>query len=184
MSAAYHQYIREAVAQGCYFDFATNSFVSWTGRPRKTKKYGTQRYPSITLRLGITFPLHKFVAYLLYGEDAFKECIVVRHLDGDTLNLSKDNIVLGTYSENEMDKSKEARSRVGKIARAAQGRPNNAKLSEQDVVEIIEWYSWMRNKYPKKMPNGSVVAVAKWYGINRGTIDAIITKRNWKDINV
>tara|TARA_R100000656_G_scaffold63175_4_gene48592 strand:+ start:87 stop:563 length:477 start_codon:yes stop_codon:yes gene_type:complete len=70
----------------------------------------TDGYMKIGVRVldGISYTLrvHKFQAYLKFGEEMFKEGIVIRHLDGNPSNNSWKNIALGTQSENMMDRSK------------------------------------------------------------------------------
>ena len=48
--------------------------------------------------------LHRYIAYLKYGEELFKEGTQVRHLDGNPKNNNFNNILIGTASENMMDK--------------------------------------------------------------------------------
>lgn len=53
--------------------------------------------------------VHRLVAYLKYGDVIFEKGIVVRHINGDHKDNSWDNILIGTYSENMMDKPKNIR---------------------------------------------------------------------------
>lgn len=46
---------------------------------------------------------HRLQAYQKYGDNMFEKGLVCRHIDGDKLNNSYDNIVIGTQSENMMD---------------------------------------------------------------------------------
>lgn len=178
--AKYHEYIREAVAKGCWFDFNTNEFVSHTGKRKPLKIYGCQRYPSTAILRKKHFPLHKFVAYLLYGEDAFSTNLEVRHLNGNTLDLSKDNIVLGTSSENQLDKNCSDRSRAASIARNSQGRPTNSKLTEECVREIREYYK--SNKIGKKVKSGLLIELSLKYDVSIQCIQSVVYNRLWKDL--
>lgn len=131
----YYYYIKEAINRGYGFDFKNQILIriksNW-----KPRLYGKQRYPYMEIWIDKkvqAFPLHKFCAYLLYGDKAFEKGIVVRHKDGNTLNLSKDNILLGTHSQNNMDKPKHKRIYAAKCARAAQGKSSwnqGIKMSE------------------------------------------------------
>jgi hypothetical protein len=47
--------------------------------------------------------LHKLQAYQKYGNLLFEDGIVVRHFDGNKLNNSWDNILIGTQSDNMLD---------------------------------------------------------------------------------
>ena len=55
-------------------------------------------------------PIHRVQAYKKYGDKIFSKKLVVRHLDSNPSNNSKDNIELGTQSQNMYDKPKEIRS--------------------------------------------------------------------------
>jgi hypothetical protein len=128
--------------------------------------------------------MHKFVAYILFGEDSFTEGVEVRHLDGDVLNLSRDNIALGTSSDNQMDKSLQSRQSAARLARAAQQRPMNSILTEDDVREIKSWYKSLKQQYPNKLPNGSLKNKAEEFGVTVHCIGGIVYEIIWKDINV
>jgi hypothetical protein len=54
----------------------------------------------------INIPVHRLQAYQKYGEKMFDDGIEVRHLDGNPLNNSWDNILIGNHSDNMMDQSK------------------------------------------------------------------------------
>lgn len=56
-------------------------------------------------------PAHRLQAYQKFGDELFKEGILVRHLNGDSLDNSWDNIAIGTNQENMMDKPKRQRIR-------------------------------------------------------------------------
>lgn len=53
--------------------------------------------------------VHRLQAYQKYGDKMFEKGIVVRHLNGNSLDNSYDNIVIGTQSDNMMDIPKEIR---------------------------------------------------------------------------
>ena len=151
-----------------------------SGKELAVKLRGTQRYPTFAVNVGkltssgvYGIPAHKYAAFCFYGESAFGEGLVVRHLDGDVTNLSKENILLGSHSQNNMDKDPEVRKSAAKKARAAQGRrPNNAKLNSDQVREI-------RNRYEK---GESGYAICKDYGVSNVTIYDIINGRKYNDV--
>jgi hypothetical protein len=63
-------------------------------------------YKQLSLKFGKnarSIFFHALLAYQLYGEEYFKKGIVARHLDGDSLNNSENNIVLGTMKDNILD---------------------------------------------------------------------------------
>lgn len=65
-------------------------------------------------------PVHRLLAFQLFGDAAFGPGIEVRHLDGNSLNNTPSNIALGTKSQNEMDKPAANRrlqaQKAGKVA--------------------------------------------------------------------
>lgn len=133
----------------------------------KVALHGSQRYPTFSTNWGYVFgiPVHQFAAYIFYGEAAFEGGIVVRHLNANTLDFSKENIVLGTHSENNLDKSPEVRSAAAKKARESQGkRPLNAKLTDEQVEFIKNFYSELNGK---KAPNGVVKDLCKTFNVSR-----------------
>lgn len=58
---------------------------------------------------GVNIPFHRFQAYLKFGNEIFKDGIEVRHLNGDSLDNSFENIDIGTHSDNMQDIPKEKR---------------------------------------------------------------------------
>lgn len=72
-----------------------------------------------------SYPLffHRFQAYQKFGEKIFEDGIVVRHLNGNSLDNSWNNISIGTLHDNMMDIPKEKR----KIMAGKGGRKYNYK---------------------------------------------------------
>lgn len=68
--------------------------------------YKNGNYNSFNIRIDNKFKcirIHRLQAYQKFGTKLFKKGCVVRHLDGDSLNNSIDNIEIGTQSQNMMD---------------------------------------------------------------------------------
>lgn len=117
--------------------------IGLKGNELKVSITGKQKYPTFSVNVGSLtksgvygIPVHRFAGFCFYGNSIYEsECI--RHLNGNVLDYSKDNLTLGTHSENELDKRKEDRVRIAKIARASQGKEaHNRKFTEQQVKEI------------------------------------------------
>lgn len=64
----------------------------------------------------INIHLHRFLAYEIYGMQIYEPGTVVRHLDGNHLNNSLDNLAIGTQSDNIIDIPKHKRSEHGRTA--------------------------------------------------------------------
>lgn len=131
------------------------------------KCYGKQKYPTFSTNWGspLGIPVHQFAALVFYGRESFSTNLVVRHLDGNTMNLSKDNIKLGTHSENNMDKPAQTRRNAAGQARRSQGiTPANAKLSAEDVNYIRRKYAELEGK---KAPNGWTKKLSAELGVSR-----------------
>lgn len=74
-------------------------------------------------------PFHRLQAYQKYGDKIFEDGIVVRHLDGDRLNNSYKNILIGTPSDNQMDIPKE--TRIKSAITASRKRQNKIRTFEE-----------------------------------------------------
>jgi hypothetical protein len=64
-----------------------------------------------------TLKIHKFQAYKKYGEEIFQPGIVVRHLNGIKTDNSWENIIIGTQSDNMMDRNEVDRIKHSKERR-------------------------------------------------------------------
>lgn len=149
------------------------------GTKRAIRLYGKQRYPTMSISVKevgnntYAIPVHQFAAYCFYGNKSFNKNNVVRHLDGNTLNVSRINIVLGTHSENNLDKSPEVRRRAAIKARKAQGkRSTNAKFTNDQILNIRQ----------RVLNNESQVSIAKYYSVTRQCINLIIKRKNYGDV--
>jgi len=56
--------------------------------------------------------IHRLVAYQKYGDVIFNKNIQVRHLNGDSLDNSENNIAIGSQSDNSMDKCPKVRMKA------------------------------------------------------------------------
>ncbi len=139
----------------------------------KNQKYPTfsiSKVPNVKNKYGVfAIPMHKFAAYCFYKEDIFKfDC--VRHLNSNVLDISKNNLILGSHSDNNLDKLKEKRIAAAKKARASQGhRPKNSKFSDDDI-RLIRSNS-LSNK-----------RLSEIYNVTRQTIWLIRKRVNYSDV--
>lgn len=126
-------------------------------------KIGNNGYRLIGLRdeLGnrINAPVHRLVAYQKYGDKIFEKGIYVRHYDGDKLNNLLENILIGTHSENMMDKHPDVRRNA-----AIKASLSAKKHNHDDIIK----YHKEGNSYKK---------IKEKFGIkSNGTISFIINK--------
>ena len=168
------QRVKEAFQRGYYVTKDGKVFG-----PRKQisiKLHGKQRYPTISTNWGgkvYGIPAHYLAAYCFYGDKVFDQSLVVRHLDANTLNLSKENLCLGTHSDNNLDKPSSARKDAAIKARKAQETiPNNAKLTKEQVLYI---YNKMKSVKGKK-PNGFVKQLCDKFQVSKTVINKIERK--------
>ncbi len=78
--------------------------------------------------------VHRLQAFQKFGTNMMYPGIQVRHLDGDSLNNHRDNIAIGTQSQNMMDIDPEERRE-----HAAKG---NRKHSDEFIVKIRREHSF------------------------------------------
>lgn len=183
------EYIMYAVERGYGFDFTQKVITTPSNTEIVPKLYGKQRYPTITINsLGnfnrklITFAVHKFVGYLIFGEIALRRGVNVRHLDDNRMNLSLENIAVGTSQDNNLDKPAHIRKQMAVHARAQMGkRPPTSYVTEKEVEAILLEYFTKRGHGPKAVP-GTVKNIAGRYGYPRSCIQAICNGRSFNDI--
>ena len=102
---------------------------------------------------------HRLQAYQKYGEDIYKKGIVCRHLNGNALDNSFENIVIGTQSDNMMDRKKDDRIAHAKLA-TSYWRKHNAK-------DIKKFYKNSKS-YTKTMKHFNISS--------KGTLHYILNK--------
>lgn len=151
----------------------------------------------------LTIPVHKAVAFLKFGEQAFGGVLChVRHLDGDKLNNASSNIALGTPLQNKHDTpghvlsnagrkraevlGKEALSRIRakaalSIDYVAVGRKSAAaagskKLSESDVRKILANAALPASERVHQR------VLAASLGVKQGTVCDVIAGRCYGDV--
>ena len=107
--------------------------------------------------------VHRLQAYQKFGDKIFEEGIVVRHLDGNPLNNSWENIEIGTSSDNQMDRNPECRKK----------HATNASRKMQDSVRSYE----ERCKIYEKLKNGiSYRTIEKENNIRRSALSFMKNK--------
>lgn len=103
-------------------------------------------YIFISLNRKMKVGVHRLMAFQKYGYELFKEGIEVRHIDGNPLNNSFDNIKIGTKHDNQMDKPIEIRRKVASI------RCCNFSVDRRN--EIISYYNNCKSYKKTKLQFG------------------------------
>lgn len=179
--------IIKAVAKGYKANIDTGEIFSFTGRKLSVRKVNDKEYPSMALYVDdlpkerYTVGVHKFIAYCIWGDKALDPNIEVRHLDGNKNNICKNNLALGSSSQNQMDKPKEIRIAAAKKARAAQGKiPNNAKLDVETSNKIRETLMKHKTK-TNRITRGVVKTLAEQYNVSPSLISLIGKNKIWNN---
>jgi hypothetical protein len=124
--------IVEAKKKGYYVDNDGNVF----SKRNQLKLQNRKNYLHFSIRyFGERIPIkvHRFVAYMKYGNEMFNDGIVIRHFDGNSLNNSWENILIGTLSQNTMDIPKENR-----IKTSIRNSSVKRKFNDDEVSNIIK----------------------------------------------
>jgi len=151
-----------------------NEVISPAGKVLKPK-LSSNGYPSIQVwKDGKRYRsrIHRLVAYQKYGEEIYTPGTEVRHLDGSRNNFSKENIIIGTKSENMLDRSKLLRKRIGKIAGKA-AREAHRKLLDNEVLEIRR----------KLLEGQTQTYLMKEYGVSQGIISDIKLRKTYAHLD-
>ena len=124
--------IHEAERKGYYVDKDGNVFSK-----RKQRSLGkTKERYTFGIQFNnkqYTISVHKFVAYFKYGDATFEPGIETRHFNGNSLDNTWDNILIGTHSDNMLDMSEDKRIKLA-IKRSIHTR----RFSDDEVQSILK----------------------------------------------
>ena len=110
---------------------------------RKIGRVNSSGYEQTSLKTNkkyIYIATHRLQAYQKYGDKLYEDGIVVRHLNGNRLDNSWNNIAMGTQKDNAMDIPKEVR-----IKRAISGAKANIKYPKDFILKLREDYKVIKN---------------------------------------
>lgn len=106
--------------------------------------------------------VHRLQAYFKFGNKLFDEGMQVRHLNGNSLDNSWDNIELGTHQDNQDDISKETRrNRAIKVSRYIR------RFTDEELEPIFE------DRYINKLSYDKISAK---YSVAKSTLAFIFNK--------
>lgn len=116
------------------------------------------------------FTVHRLVIIAFVGDPPNPKA-QTRHLDGNYLNNSWENLAWGTATDNMDDARLHGTLIKGEAC-------NLAKLSSEQATEIIQCY----RLYPKRLPRGMAKDMSKKYGVSVERISQIGRgKSGWED---
>jgi hypothetical protein len=109
--------------------------------PKGEIKKGSLTYGYLKVGIKITelqissyaLKIHKFQAYKKYGEEIFNPGIVVRHLNGIKTDNSWENIIIGTQSDNMMDRNESDRIKHSKERRKYSQEVKSQLIKEREL---------------------------------------------------
>lgn len=160
--------IVEATNKGYY----VNKIGEVFSRFNKLKLYiNTTGYYTFSLKTKYgkkSIPVHRLQAYQKYKNQLFKQNIVVRHLDGNPLNNSYENIVIGSLSDNQLDRKKEDRLEHAKLA-----AKHLRKLTDKQLIEF---------RYDRKILGFTYKQLMNKYNLAKATVSYIVNGKTYKGI--
>lgn len=125
------------------------------------RRFGIRNDDNQTIKISY----HRFQAYIKFGDKIYEEGICVRHLNGNSLDNSWDNIEIGTQQDNSLDIPKEKRQAITSYISSQR---KNA-FSKEKIIAIKEAHK-----------NGlSYKEIMNKFGISsKGTISYIINHKH------
>lgn len=157
-----------------------NDIFNPKGERMKEPRIGNRGYPIKTFtigsrsqntRMGFPIGIHRMVAFQKYGEDIYKDGIEVRHLNGNRLDYSEDNITIGTHQENMLDIPEKKRLRMSKYATS-----HNRKFTNEEMEDIRNYYNENKS-YKLTMAEFNISSKGTlWYMLNKNYVTEKIEK--------
>jgi hypothetical protein len=109
-------------------------------------------------------PLHRLQAYLKFGEQIFDKTLVVRHLDGNSLNNSWENIGIGTNKDNQLDRPQNELLKYSL---------NATRIRQNSIREINERFLIYKDLYNGLSYNE---IIKKYDNLSKGTLSYMKNK--------
>ncbi len=156
---------REAFARG----YIVTSDCEVIGNRGKPLKYWEDKRGYYYFRYGhsVNIGIHRMIAYQKFGDLIYEPNTQVRHRNGNSLDNSWDNILIGSPSENALDKSAELRLKVAHIA-----ADKVKKLSIDQVKQLRED---RKNGY-------SYQELMEKYNIAKSTVSYVVNKKTYSRV--
>lgn len=114
--------------------------------------------------LVVSLYVHSLAKYQWFGEPSLYQDICLRHLDGNKLNNRRDNLVLGTYSDNAYDIPKDTR-----VARSVKAAATLRKLTDTQASELRR----------DREAGASYEQLMMKYNIAKSTVSYIVNRKTY-----
>lgn len=114
------------------------------------------------------FYVHRLAAYQWFGEVIFRPGIQVRHLNDDSFDNRRENIAIGSQSENMQDKPHKVRVAIGR-----NGAKHLRALSQKEAQSLID----------ERKSGASYSTLMKKYGIAKGTVSHIVNGKTYPELS-
>lgn len=130
---------------GYWFDHESSSIRGFNFSKKIDRIYKGQAYPQFALsykRKCRTLPIHKIIAIQKFGIAHLFEDLVVRHLDDDPMNMSFNNIEIGSRLQNSMDIHPNLRS----LRAVNGGLATKGEIPKEKIFELLQRVDVERSK--------------------------------------
>ncbi len=142
------KFLVQAVSVGYVIDFYGNVFGP-KGKILKPYIRGKiVKYKHFTFNCkGKTYPIRfsRLQAYQKFGDKIFDKKLVARHLNGNSMDDSWDNIELGTYSQNMMDKP------LAKRLEHSEKAAKHARKYKSEFLSVLFYDKYNKNMSYKQL---------------------------------
>ena len=159
--------IRQAYALGYRID---DDGIVTTPSGRRTRGSvvccNTKPYYRVSYRKNAAFCVHKFAAYQWFGEDALRDGVHVRHLNGDSFDNTRANIAIGNASENYFDMPADVRKRI-----AFSGAVAKRRLTPGQAREVVAL----------SRAGALGVEVAERFGVSKSIVSEILSGKLYSE---
>lgn len=177
--------IVEALATGYRYDPETGVIYSKTGTPLKPHSGGQAMYPTVTFGLpmlaanlgrkhaGFAIPIHKFAAHCLFGDEAYKDGVQVRHLK-TMLDIKRGDLALGTARENMSDIPANVRKRASATARATADKARSVALRKLTDTEVDAIKKRARRDSAGNLLPGELDRLASQFAVPKAIVGGVL----------
>jgi len=114
------------------------------------------------------------IIWMIFNKKDIPEGMCVLHSCDNTKCVNPNHLFLGTHQDNMIDRSNKKRCNPN----FGEKHPLS-KLTEQEVISILEKYNIMKQNKIKKIAE----KLAQEYNVHKSTIYSIFSKKTWKHLS-